>query len=170
MAEQKKKVSETLEHTYPPEEKVEPAQNTEQLEKLSKELDEVKSKLEETEKENAELKDKLAAVEQEKLKALAEQVAELKVTKGLLTQEGKEKEVEKLSGMSTETLTVLREELSAVQVKLSEDPAATPPEDPEEPSEEDEKEEQLKQMRMKMFGHEEDPVEFYTKEREAGRL
>ena len=102
--------------------------------------------------------------------ALAQQVADLKVTKGLLTSEKMEEEVKKLSKMSAETLSVLREELSAVQVKLSEGPAATPPDEPSEPSEEDKKEAEIKQMRMKMFGHEDDPYNFYKAEREAGRL
>ena len=45
MAEEKKKVSETLEHAYPKEEQ--PVQNNEQVEKLTKQIEDMKASFKE---------------------------------------------------------------------------------------------------------------------------
>jgi len=143
---------------------------------LKGQLEELAGKAKELEKENGSLKEKLNDIEHEKLVALANKVAELKISRGLLTADKKESEIKELSTLSSETLTVLDKELSNVQVKLTANPQplSTPPADPTPPaatpSPEDQFSTGVKEMRMKLFGHEDEPNEYYQKLRDEGRL
>ena len=150
--------------------------------KLTKELatlkDQIKAadgKMKELEKENGSLTKKLADIEREKLVALADKVADLKISRGLLTEDKKKDEVKTLSDLSAETLTVLDKELSNIKVKLTANPQplSTPPADPTPPTAPTPEEKfstDVKEMRMKLFGHEGDPDEYYRKLRDEGGL
>ena len=168
MAEKGKNVSETLQDAYPPAAKPDPTPVVD--EGLKQKLADAEAKALELQKQNDELSKKLADMEHEKLVALAEKVADLKVSKGLLKEEGKEAEVEKLSKMSKDTLEVLDTELSAIKVTLTEEdpqPSSTPAPEPTQLTDDQKREQEIADARMKMFGHSDDPYEFYKKQ--AGR-
>jgi len=147
-----------------------------EVKSLKGQIEESTGKMKELEKENGLLKEKLADIEREKLVALADKVADLKISRGLLTVDKKESEIKELSGLSVETLTVLDKELSNIKVKLTANPQplSTPPADPTPPaatpSPEDQFSTGVKEMRMKLFGHEDEPNEYYQKLRDEGRL
>jgi len=152
-----------------------PAQpdNSAELAQLKVQIEDMQSKMGELEKERDELKKQLDDVEHEKLVALAEKVADIKVGKGLLKEEEKDDAVKELSEYDVKTLELLEKELSSFPVKLSQTPKplATPAPDPDpEPSSEQKFENNVKEMRLKLFGHENDPVEFYREQKEKGEL
>ena len=165
----------SLENAYPPAQPAgtppAPVKNAE-LDALKVTMEDMKTKLSGLEDENGELKKKLADVEHEKLVALAGQVADIKVSRGLLTEDKKGVEIEELSKLSAETLEILHKELSNIKVKLSENPAplSTPAPNPVTPSPEDQRAAAEVAERQKLFGHENSPVEFYTKLRDEGEL
>ena len=107
--------------------------------------------------------------------ALAGRVVDLKISRGLLTEDKKEAELKELSAFSTETLEVLHKELSNVKVTLSENPqplsASSPtPTPPAAPTAEEKLVTEVEQMRMKLFNHKDEPNEYYQKLKDEGRL
>ena len=158
----------TLEHAYPKDKEPAPEKNTE-LETLKKSQEELQARVKELEDENSSLKKKLADVEHEKLTALAEQVASIKVSKGLLEEDKKAEELKELEKLSMETLTVLQKELTNVKVKLSEPPKPlSKPTNPPagEPSAEEKKETEMQEVRLRLFGHKEPADEYFQKKRD----
>ena len=146
-----------------------------EVESLKGQVEEMTGKATELEKENGSLTKKLADIEREKLVALADKVAVLKISRGLLTEDKKESEVKELSKLSAETLTVLDKELSNIKVKLTANPQplSTPPADPTPPAAPTPEEKfstDVKEMRMKLFGHDTEPDEYYRKLRDEGGL
>jgi len=156
-----------LKNAYPTKEQPPaPVDNTAELEQLKKSVADSNTRVTELETENSSLTKKLADVEHEKLVALAEQVADIKVAKKLLEEDKKADAVKELSKLSIETLNVLQKELSSVQVKLSDKPnPLSGPTDPPagEPSAEEKKATELTEMRLKLFGHKEIDDEYYRK-------
>ena len=171
MADEPKDASQSLPNSYPPAEDPQVDALKEQLSEKETLLKEKEEQLEKLKAENDTLSAKLEEVEKEKLATLAANLVDLKISKGLLTEEGKEEAIEKMSELSSETLEVLYAELSSVQIKLSE-PAVSETTQPVDPVDAGEKgrEEELKEARLKLFGHEESPEEYYRKELDAGRL
>ena len=174
-------VSSTLPAAYPtlaqpaPQAPVVDDKLTKEIETLKAAAKEAEGKMKELEKENGSLKDKLADIEREKLVALADKIADLKISRGLLTEDKKATEVEELSKLTSETLQVLDKELSNIKVKLTANPQplSTPPADPTPPAAptpEEKFDTDVKEMRMKLFGHEDDPTEYYQKLRDNGGL
>ena len=146
-----------------------------EVESLKGTIKEMTDKAAELEKENGSLTKKLADIEREKLVALADKVADLKISRGLLTEDKKKDEVKTLSDLSAETLQVLDKELSNIKVKLTANPQplSTPPADPTPPAAptpEEKFDTDVKEMRMKLFGHESEPNEYYQKLRDEGGL
>ena len=163
-------VSDSLGNAYP-----KPAPATPPVEDHSEELKaqivEMQNKVKELETENSSLKEKLADVEKAKLAELAGDVADLKISRGLLEKDKRDEAVAELSKHSIDTLTILNEELSAIKVKLSEPPvpaplappAGNPPSVPPVQTEAEIKEEKLTAERKRLFGHEEPATEYYVK-------
>ncbi len=148
---------------------------TKEVESLKDQAKEAAGKMTELEKENGSLTKKLADIEREKLVALADKVADLKISRGLLTEDKKKDEVKTLSDLSAETLTVLDKELSNIKVKLTANPQplstpAADPTPPVTPTPEEKFSTDVKEMRMKLFGHDSEPDEYYQKLRNEGGL
>ena len=149
-----------------------PVPDTKELDAVKADLEKVKSEAEELKTQNKELNKQLEVLQKEKKVALAEQVADIKVERGLLKEDEKKAAMEKLSEFSEETLNILKAELSSVQIKLSDPkpaPTATPVADPvtNEPTPEEKHETQVKEMRMKLFGHDNDSYEFYNAQKKV---
>jgi len=157
MPEQGKDVSNTLDKAYPPAQ----ADDT----KLKAMLAELENKMKELEKENNSLKEKLAEIEKEQVKKLAEQVADTKISRGLLEESKRAEATAELSKLSFSVLELLQKELSQVKVKLSENPTplVTLAQEPAQLSPAQLKQNEVDEMRQKLFGHKEDPYEFYKK-------
>jgi len=175
MADKPEKVVPTLENAYPKESPPAPAvpDNSAELKQLKDTIEDMKSKASELEKENDELKKKLADIEHENLIALAEKVADIKVGKGLLKDEEKEKAVKELSEYDVRTLELLEKELSSLPVKLTQTPKplTTPaPEPNPQLSPEQDFKNKVEEMTLKLFGHKNDPVEYYGVQKEKGEL
>lgn len=142
---------------------------------LKSTIKDMTDKAAELEKKNGSLTKKLADIEREKLVALADKVADLKISRGLLTEDKKAGEVKTLSELSAETLTVLDKELSNIKVKLTANPqplstAPADPTPPAAPTPEEKFSTDVKEMRMKLFGHDTEPDEYYRKLRDEGGL
>lgn len=172
MTDANKSVPAVLDKHYPSDPQT-PAPDTKELDGLKAEMKQMKSEGEELKTQNKELTKKLEILQTEKKVALAEQVASVKIERGLLAEEGKKEAVEKLSKLSEETLSILHEELSQVNVKLSEPkpaPLSTPDPDPAnlpEPSAEEKKATEVKEMRMKLFGRDDDPYDYHMAQKKV---
>lgn len=158
MPEQEKNPTQTLGGAYP--DKEVPKVDTSKLEARIKELED----------QNKALLDKVKNAETDNIRHLAEQVADTKISKKMLTKEKRDDEVAKLSKLSVETLNTLSNELSQIVVNLSAEdipkPLAPPTEAPVQLTESQKLEQDTKEMRLKLFGHTEPADEYYKKQKE----
>ena len=172
MAETGNGASQSMAGAYPP---ATPAQQQPgpdfkaEAETLKQQLEEATTKMKELEDQKVALEKKVTDFENQQKTTLAEQVADVKVSRGLLTKEKRDEEVKKLSALSLDTLQVLNTELSNINVKLSAEsaplapPANNPPATTPLPAQtpEQERAEKLKQERIRLFGHEAEPFEYF---------
>lgn len=170
MTNAEKVIPDTLKGAYPQGNQVQ-APDTKELDAKKAELEKTLKQVEELKTQNKELTKKLEVLENERKVALAERVADVKVERGLLTKEKRKDEVDKLAKLSEETLKILHEELSQVNIKLS-DPTPAPqskPIDDQKPelSDAEKHDNEVKEMRMKLFGHDDDPYDYYMKQKQV---
>jgi hypothetical protein len=158
---------------YPPTQ-VTPEKNAFEVEnkRLTGEVTKLTETLQSITDENSQLKKKLTATEDFIKIRYAEQIADAKIGRKMLKKEDRAGEVEKLKAYSQDTLKVLSEELTKMQVELSripDEPAplAPPAQPPVTESPEQKMGREENDMRQKLFGHTEPADVFYTKQMEA---
>jgi len=136
----------------------------------SKDVSKLEARIKELEEQNKALLDKVKNAETDNIRRLAEQVADAKISKKMLTKEKRDDEVAKLSKLSVETLSVLSNELSQIVVNLSADdvpkPLAPPTAEPVQLTEAQKTEQETTELRVQLFGHKEPADEYFQKQKE----